>query len=204
MNQKILKNALEELSKNPKIDKLIQKFGSPNFSQTSDHFNALCKSIIYQQLSGKAARTIYNRFLGLFNYNLPKASEVVNIDISKFRNIGISKQKSSYIIGLAEYFYKDGNKIDFDNLSDLEVSQELIKIKGIGQWTIDMFLMFTLQRIDILPIGDLGIKKGIKIMFNMKNLPSNKYMIQKSKKWRPYRTVACWYLWRMIDEENTW
>ncbi len=204
MNQKILKTALEELSKDPKIDKLIQKFGSPIFSQTKDYFNALSKSIIYQQLSGKAASTIHNRFLGLFNNNLPKASEVINIDISKFRIIGISKQKSNYIIGLAEYFYKYGKEIDFNNLSDLEISQELIKIKGIGQWTIDMFLMFTLERTDILPVGDLGIQKGIKIMFNMKNLPSNKYMIQKSNKWRPYRTVACWYLWRMIDEEDTW
>ena len=204
MNQQILNSALEQLRKDPKIDKLIQKFGPPNFSQKSDNFNALSKSIMYQQLSGKAARTIYNRFLELFSNKLPKASEVININISKLRSIGISKQKSSYIIGLAEYFYKNGKKIDFENLSDLKVSQELIKIKGIGQWTIDMFLMFTLQRADVLPVGDLGIQKGIKIMFNMKNLPSNKYMIQKSKKWRPYRTVACWYLWRMIDEEDTW
>ena len=203
MNQRILKNALKKLSKDPKIDRLIQEFGSPNFSQTSDYFNALSKSIIYQQLSGKAARTIYNRFIGLFN-NTPNACEVINIDISKFRSIGISKQKSSYIIALAEYFNRYDNKIDFKNLTDIEVSQELIQIKGIGQWTIDMFLMFTLQRTDIFPVGDLGIKKAIKIMFNMKNLPSSKFMVQKSMKWRPYRTVACWYLWRMIDEEDTW
>jgi len=204
LNQKILNNALDQLRKDPKIKKLIEDFDPPDFSQTSDYFNALCKSIIYQQLSGKAARTIYNRFLGLFDQNLPKASQVIKINIYSFHSIGISRQKSSYIIGLAQYFYDRGSKIDFENLSNLEVNKELIKIKGIGQWTVDMFLMFTLQRTDILPVGDLGIKKAIKIMFNTKDLPSKKFMIQKSKKWQPYRTVACWYLWRLVDDEDTW
>ena len=183
------------------MERLIREFGKPDFNGVIDNFNALSKSIIYQQLNGKAARTIYNRFFGFFDNKLPKAKEVMKIDIPTLRSIGISKQKSNYISGLAEYFANDGSKIDFESFSDTEVSNELIKLKGIGQWTIDMFLMFTLHRTDILPVGDLGIQKGIKILFNMKDLPTKKHMIQKSKPWQPYRTVACWYLWRIVDDE---
>ena len=204
MKKKILENALEQLSQEPKMKRLISEFGKPDFNGANDYFNALAKSIIYQQLSGKAARTIYNRFISLFDNNLPHAEDVIKIDTPTLRSIGISQQKSNYISGLAEYFAKDGSKIDFDSLSDVEVGNELIQLKGIGQWTVDMFLMFTLYRTDILPVADLGIQKGIKILFNMKNLPSKEYMIKKSKPWQPYRTVACWYLWRIVDDEVVW
>ena len=200
----ILENALEHLSQEPKMKQLIEEFGAPDFNGVNDYFNALSKSIIYQQLSGKAARTIYNRFLGLFDNNLPQPEDVIKIDIPTIRGIGLSQQKSNYISGLAEYFTNDGSTIDFESLSDIEVGDELMQIKGIGQWTVDMFLMFTLYRTDILPVADLGIQKGIKILFNMKNLPSKEYMIKKSKPWQPYRTLACWYLWRLVDDEIVW
>ena len=151
------------------MKRLIGEFGKPDFNGVNDYFNALSKSIIYQQLSGKAARTIYNRFIGLFDNNLPQPEDVIKIDIPTLRSIGISQQKSNYISGLAEYFANDGSTIDFESLSDIEVGDELIQIKGIGQWTVDMFLMFTLYRTDILPVADLGIQKGIKILFNMKD-----------------------------------
>ena len=204
MKQEILDNALDHLREEPKMERLIDKFGAPEFNGVNDNFNALSKSIIYQQLSGKAARTIYNRFLALFDNNLPQPKDVIKVDIPTLRSIGISQQKSNYISGLAEYFANDGSTIDFESLSDIEVGDELIQIKGIGQWTVDMFLMFTLYRTDILPVADLGIQKGIKILFNMKNLPSKEYMIKKSKPWQPYRTVACWYLWRIVDDEIVW
>ena len=186
------------------MKRLIDTCGAPDFNGVSDYFNALAKSIIYQQLSGKAARTIYNRFLGLFEKQLPQPEAVQALELSALRSIGISQQKSNYIRGLADYFASDGGKINFDTLSDIEVGDELIQLKGIGQWTVDMFLMFTLYRTDILPVADLGIQKGIKLLFNMKKLPAKKYMIQKSKPWRPYRTVACWYLWRTVDDEIVW
>ena len=122
----------------------------------------------------------------------------------QLKNIGISHQKSLYIMGLADYFNNNGKKIDFKTLSDIEVCNELIKLKGIGQWTIDMFLMFTLHRLDIFPVSDLGIQKGIKILFKMSNLPSKQYMIQKSKPWKPYRTIACHYLWCIVDDDIVW
>ncbi len=202
MNKQIINNALKHLRNDKKINKLIQQFPIPEFGESSDYFTALSKSIIYQQLNGKAAQTIYNRYLKLFKNNKPNPADVINIDVSDIKSVGISRQKSNYIIGLSEYFYNTGTQINFDNLTDTEVSKELIKLKGIGQWTIDMFLIFTLHRPDILPVGDLAIQKAFKNIFNMKDLPTTKNMIQKSEKWKPYRTFASWYLWRMIENDN--
>ncbi len=204
MNKKILDSALAHLSKDLKMKQLISKYDPPEFNSDPDHFNALCKSIIYQQLSVKAARTIYNRFASLFDKYNPKAGDVMSIDVSIIRSIGISQQKTNYIMGLAKYFLKFGYKIDFKSYTDIEVVNELIRIKGIGQWTIDMFLMFALNRSDIFPLGDLGIQKAIKILFDMKKLPSKKDMIQISKPWQPYRTVACCYLWHIVDDGIVW
>ena len=103
---------------------------------------------------------------------------------------------------LAEYFENTSlQKKDFEIMTNEEISRELIQIKGIGQWTVDMFLMFTLNRPDILPYKDLGIQKGIMKILNKKILPSKKEMENCSKKWRPFRTIACWYLWRMTDDK---
>ena len=186
------------------MKQLINRYGEPVISGDDDHFNALSKSIIYQQLSGKAAGTIYGRFLDLFQAKHPQPEEVVKIDLSVLRSIGLSKQKSNYINNLADYFANEGKDIDFDKLSDADVGEELIKIKGIGPWTIEMFLMFTLQREDILPFTDLGIRKGFKELFGLKELPGKEYMEKKSKLWKPYRTFACWYLWRIVDGDIVW
>ena len=204
MNQKILSDGLKHLCKDQKMNNLIEKFDRPNYIQDMDYFNALSKTIIYQQLSGKAAKTIYNRYLNLFNNQYPKSNDIINIGMQSIRNVGISQKKSEYIFSLANYFSQKGVNINFKLLSDIEVSNELLQLKGIGQWTVDMFLMFSLYRTDILPIGDLGIQKGIKMLFNIKNLPSKKYMLKISKPWQPYRSIACWYLWRIVDDEETW
>ena len=135
---------------------------------------------------------------------LKQPKDVIRIDIDLLKDIGLSKQKTNYIIGLAEYFCNADELIDFNLLSNSEVSSELIQIKGVGQWTIDMFLMFTLLRLDVLPVADLGIKKGMKILFNMKDLPLKDEMIIKANIWRPYRSIACCYLWRIVDDEDFW
>ena len=204
MKKDVLNNALDHLQKEKKMKRLIDEFGIPKFNGDIDYFNALSKSIIYQQLSGKAARTIYNRYLKLFDNQQPQPKAVLNIDLTTLRSVGISQQKSNYINGIANYFANNGSNINFDGLSDVDVGNELIQLKGIGQWTVDMFLMFTLNRTDILPIADLGIQKGFKIIFKMKNLPSKNYMIREAKPWQPYRTIACWYLWRIVDDEIVW
>ena len=187
--------------KNMKI--LIDKFGSPNFTIGQDYFQSLLRSIVFQQLSGKAAQTIYERFIKL----IPKTSnlcpnEVLKLNNDDMRKSGLSFQKINYVKNLADYFENNSfKKKDVERMNDEEISKELTQIKGIGQWTVDMFLMFTLNRGDILPYRDLGIQKGIMKILNTKNLPSKKEMEICSKKWRPYRTIACWYLWRMADDK---
>jgi len=194
---------IDLLEKDKNMQVLINKFGRPDFNPTHDYFQSLLRSIVFQQLSGKAAQTIYERFVN----HIPKTSnlcpnEVLKLGKEEMRNAGLSFQKINYVRNLADYFEKNSfQKKDIERMTDEEISKKLIKIKGIGQWTVDMFLMFTLHRADILPYKDLGIQKGIMKILNMKNLPSKKEMENCSKKWRPYRTIACWYLWRMVDDK---
>ena len=187
--------------KNMKI--LIDKFGCTNFTIGQDYFQSLLRSIVFQQLSGKAAQTIYERFIKL----IPKTSnlcpnEVLKLNNDDMRKSGLSFQKINYVKNLADYFENNSfKKKDVERMTDEEISKELTQIKGIGQWTVDMFLMFTLNRADILPYKDLGIQKGIMKILNKKIIPSKKEMENCSKKWRPFRTIACWYLWRMTDDK---
>jgi DNA-3-methyladenine glycosylase II len=169
---------IDLLKKDKNMQVLINKFGRPDFNLRQDYFQSLLRSIVFQQLSGKAAQTIYERFVNL----IPKTSnhcpnEVLKLDKEEMRKAGLSFRKIDYVRNLADYFENNSfHKKDVEKMSDQEISKELIQIKGIGQWTIDMFLMFTLNRADILPCTDLGIQKGIMKILNMKNLPSKKKM----------------------------
>ena len=198
-----IKAGLDLLKRDKKMRVLINEFGRPDFNLRQDYFQSLLRSIVFQQLSGKAAQTIYERFVNL----IPKTSnlcphEVLKLDNDEMRKAGLSFQKINYVKNLADYFENNSfQKKDVEKMTDEEISKELIQIKGIGQWTVDMFLMFTLNRADILPCTDLGIQKGIMKILNMNNLPTKKEMENCSSKWRPYRTIACWYLWRIADEK---
>ena len=117
----------------------------------------------------------------------------------------MSKQKAIYIKEIAKAFKSKTVQSDkLKEMTNARIRSDLIKIKGIGPWTIDMFLMFTLNRPDILPTGDLGIQKGYKVFFDIDFLPDKDYMIKNAEKWRPFRTVACWYLWKLVDEDFQW
>ena len=199
MNSKILNLGIKHLSKDKKINTLINEFEKPVFYKSTNYYDDLCKSIIYQQLSGKVAKIIYHRFLNLFPNKVPNFKKTLDLKFEELKKIGLSKQKITYIDNLAKYFYNKKN-IDFVNYSDESLRKELIKIKGIGPWTIDMFLMFTMHRTDILPVGDLGIKKAFQILYKLKELPSKELMIEMSAKWKPYRTIACCYLWYLVDD----
>jgi len=194
---------IDYLKRDQKMHVLINKFGRPDYNTGQDYFQSLLRSIVFQQLSGKVAQTIYERFMKLIpeNSNLcPK--EVLKMDKDDMRKSGLSFQKINYVRNLADYFVTNSfRKKEVEKMTDEEISKELIQIKGIGQWTVDMFLMFTLNRADILPYKDLGIQKGIMKILNMKNLPTKKEMENCTKKWRPYRTIACWYLWRIADDK---
>ena len=199
--------ALKDLSNaDQRMGKLIEKFGPPNFNLMNNYYESLVRSIVYQQLSGKAASIIYERFLDLFVFDIyPEPKDILAVSIETLRSSGLSYQKVNYIRDLSEK-WQDGtmNLTDIDSMTDEEISSELIKVKGIGQWTADMFLMFTLGRPDVFPFGDLGIQKGVMILTNMNRLPTQKEMERKTKKWHPYRTVAAWYLWKLVDGPFKW
>ena len=194
---------LNLLKRDKKMRVLINEFGRPDYNLKHDYFQSLLRSIVFQQLSGKAAQTIYERFVNLIpkNSNLCP-NEVLKLDEDEMRKAGLSFRKIEYIRNLSDYFENNPlQKKDVERMNDQEISKELIQIIGIGQWTVDMFLMFTLNRADIFPFTDLGIQKGIMKILKKKNLPSKKEMVNCSSKWKPYRTIACWYLWRMVDDK---
>ena len=204
MKIQIINKAIKILSEDKFLKQLVDNYPIPKFEINNNYFDALSKSIIYQQLSGKVAKLIYTRFLKKFNHQNPNPNDFLNIEESKLKEIGLSWQKIKYIKNLSNFFIENKNVLDFNNLSDKEIYNDLIKIKGIGQWTIDMFMMFTLCKSDILPIGDLGIKKAFQKLYNLKELPSESFMKNKSLKWKPYRTIACCYLWMIVDDGDVW
>jgi len=195
---------LDLLNKDEKLSVLINKFGRPDFDQKPDYFHSLVHSIVFQQLSGKAANIIYERFINLISKTATLSpKEVLKLDKDEMRKTGLSFQKINYLRNLADFFEKNSfKKKDVERMTDKEISIALTQIKGVGQWTVDMFLMFTLKRADILPYTDLGIQKGFKKIFSMNDLPSKNEMETLSKIWKPYRTLACWYLWRTADEKS--
>ena len=204
MNHNIALRHLSHADK--RMEKLIDKFGPPNFNLMNHYYESLIRSIVYQQLSGKSASIIYERFLDLFVFDIyPEPKDILAVSIETLRSSGLSYQKVNYIRDLSEK-WQDGtmNLTDIDSMTDEEISSELIKVKGIGQWTADMFLMFTLGRPDVFPFGDLGIQKGVMIITNMNRLPTQKEMERKAIKWQPYRTVAAWYLWKLVDGPFKW
>ena len=204
MDKVTVKKAILHLSKINELEKLINNNPFPIFESERNYFNALSKSIIYQQLSGKVAKIIYHRFITLFESNQPNPKKYLKINVVKLKEIGLSRQKISYIKNLSEFFIENNNLIDFDKFTDEEISKKLLSIKGIGQWTVDMFMMFTMLKIDILPLGDLGIKKAIQKLFHLEELPTDKFMIENSLSWKPYRTIASCYLWTLVDDGDVW
>jgi DNA-3-methyladenine glycosylase II len=168
-------------------------------------FQSLAEAIIYQQLSGKAAGTILKRFVALFaGKKFPTPDDVLKIKTKKLRGAGLSGQKASYLKDLASKF-KDGtiNPKLFSKMSDEEITAHVVAVKGIGTWTAHMFLMFTLHRPDVLPTGDLGIQKGFQKLFKLRARPTPERMEKLARAWAGHRTLACMYLWRLVDGENT-
>ncbi len=167
------------------------------------HFEALVEAIISQQLSVKAADTIFARFLSLFpNAKFPKPEAVLKLPIAKFRRVGISGQKASYIKDLSRRVVSGELKLNsLHRLDNEEVIAELIKVKGIGHWTAEMFLMFTLRRPDVFSFGDLGLRNAIQKLYQLKSSPTEKQLERITKKWSPHRTTAARYLWKSLENQ---
>lgn len=165
-----------------------------------DAYGALLRSIVGQQLSTKAARTIYGRMTELFEGHAPTPRQLLAIDPEQIRAAGLSYGKVSYLRDLAAHVEDGSLELEsLPDLSDEEVTAQLTAIKGLGQWTADMFMMFHLGRPDILPVGDLGIRKAAQLEYRMRKLPDAKRLEKVAKPWRPYRTLACLFLWSSLD-----
>ena len=190
----------------PELVTLLDSFEIEDWTPETNYFKSLTRTIIYQQLSGKAASTISNRFISLYHgKNYPTPADILNTDHDILRSVGLSNAKVKYIKNIAQAFL-DGT-VDHQNLgklSDEEIMEKLIAIKGVGPWTAQMFLMFTLNRPDVFPAGDLGVQKGFQQYFKLKKLPSPKIMEKRAKKWKPYRTVASLYFWKVVDGPFEW
>ena len=181
---------------------VIREKGDFILRRNRNYFLVLCKAIIAQQISTKAAESITRRFLDLFEGRKPSAEKVAEISEPKLRNSGLSGQKVKYLKALSCRFM-DGSirphQLNYQN--NEEVINALTSVYGIGRWTAEMFLIFSLNRIDVLPLGDLGLQAGIKKIYNMRSLPSPKKMLALGKKWHPMETVGTWYSWRIQDAE---
>lgn len=196
--------SLKFLKKDVHLGSFVIKHGPITHRRThAGHaFQSLAEAIIFQQLSGKAAATILRRFRALWpRKKFPTPDDVLKIKVEKLRTVGLSGQKAAYIKDLAAKF-KDStiNPTLFSKMSDAEIVEHVVRVKGIGEWTAHMFLMFTLHRPDVLPTGDLGIQKGFQKLFHLRRRPSPRHMERLAKQWAGHRTLACMYLWRLVDE----
>ncbi len=189
---------------------LIDRIGPPRLRpHRLPPFQSLTHAIIHQQLSGKAAGTILKRFLGLFGGDgFPGPEAVLKIDPATLRSAGLSRPKAGYVLGLAQHAV-DGlvpSLDECDALSDAEILDRLIGIKGVGHWTVEMLLIFNLGRPDVLPVHDLGVRKGFQFVCRKRRLPEPESLARHGLRWAPYRTTAAWYLWRAADflDGQTW
>jgi DNA-3-methyladenine glycosylase II len=166
---------------------------------TGSHFFSLMRAIVYQQLSGKAASTIFDRFLKLFPNEDPTPDRLLALTDEQLRSVGLSRQKSAYLRDLAAKVHSGALPLDdVDAMSDAAIIDYLVQVKGIGRWTAQMFLMFKLGRADVLPDLDLGIQNAIKRAYRKRKV-APKDVLRIGAKWSPYSSIACWYLWRSLD-----
>ncbi len=183
----------------PILAAIIERVGPCRMEFGPPEFHSLAEAIVYQQLNGKAAVTIFKRFAALAGEPLTPEGILKLSDI-QLRSVGLSKQKSAYLKDMAGRASR--GELNFSRLPEMtddEVIKHLTQVKGVGVWTAHMFLMFTLRRPNVLPTGDYGIQMAIKKHYRKRNMPKPEVMAKIAKSWEPYRSVACWYLWRSLD-----
>ncbi|HEV8145136.1 MAG TPA: DNA-3-methyladenine glycosylase [Bryobacteraceae bacterium] len=196
-----MRKALHHLKKSdPVLASIIERVGSYKIEYREPVFQNLVRSIVYQQLNGKAALTIFNRLMAAAKSDPLTPDAILKLRPAKMRALGLSKQKLTYIRELARL--TRAGEVSFERLpgmDDVAIVETLTKVKGVGVWTAHMFLIFALRRPDVLPTGDLGIRVAIKKAYGLAELPKPAEMEEIGRAWRPWSSVACWYLWRSLD-----
>ena len=195
-----MKTINQHLSKDARLAELIKTITLPELNPDGDVYAALTRSIVSQQLSTKAAATIYARFLDLFDNRYPNIETVLNFSIDELRAVGLSRQKAAYIQNVATFFQHKAI-VDWSKLSDDEIIKQLTEIKGVGQWTVEMILIFTLKRLDVLPLDDLAIRTRMVQLYEISTTGRalKPELTEIAESWKPYRSVACRYLWAWGD-----
>jgi DNA-3-methyladenine glycosylase II len=191
--------------RDPILGELMRTHGPCRLAarQHSDPFKALTRAIVGQQLSAKAAATIFSRFEALFD-TFPTPAQVLAVPDDQLRGVGLSSQKLAYLRDLCRRIVEGELPLDvLDRMDDEAVIRNLTQVKGIGRWTAEMFLIFRLQRPDVLPVGDLGIVRAVQRAYKLRKAPSPDRLTRIGEAWRPYRSVACWYLWASLNNDPT-
>ena len=188
----------------PRFAPLRDDHGLPELKGQRDPYLAIGRAIMYQQLAGSAARAIHGRFVDLFGGSFPEPKALAKTPIEDMRAVGLSRPKASYLQNLAEYFAGQGatSREALRRWPDDDVIGALTSIKGVGRWTVDMYLLFGLRRMDTLPVGDYGVRVGFRKFFKLSELPKPAAMVQRSQAWRPYRGLASWYMWRLAEQRD--
>ncbi|XP_065851624.1 DNA-3-methyladenine glycosylase 1 [Euphorbia lathyris] len=198
--------ALDHLrNSDPLLVTLIDTHNPPKFDTSGPPFQSLARSILYQQLATNAAKSIYTRFLALCGGESGVLPEnVLSLSAQQLREIGISGRKASYLHDLADK-YRTGSLSDSSilEMNDEMLLTSLTAVKGIGVWSVHMFMIFSLHKPDVLPVGDLGVRKGVQSLYGLKELPQPLQMEQVCEKWRPYRSVGSWYMWRLMEAKSS-
>ncbi len=200
------KKAINYLSKYPLLKRVFSETVLPSVEHPKDVYSGLLQSITSQQLSVKAAATIYDRFINLFENQYPDPIILLKMDISQLKSVGLSKQKANYVQNVADFFINQKLlDMDWSQKSDEAIIEQLTIIKGVGKWTVQMILMFILNRPDVFPIDDLGIQKAMLKLYEIEDKfgkssadqkAMKKELIELAEPWRPYRSIACKYLWK--------
>jgi DNA-3-methyladenine glycosylase II len=202
---RVSRKAIETLRADPVMARLIDDHHELvrrdlKRERRGDAYGALVRSIVGQQLSTKAAATIYGRMLELFGGHTPTPKQLLKVHPDKIHAAGLSNAKIAYLRDLAVHVEEGTLELErLPDLPDEEVAAQLTSIKGLGQWTADMFLMFHLGRPDVLPVGDQGIRRAVQVEYRLRKLPDAKRLEKIARPWRPYRTLACLYLWSSLD-----
>jgi DNA-3-methyladenine glycosylase II len=201
LNRRELAGALEHLSvSDARLGRIIQSVGACKIKRRRDPFQSLTEAIIYQQLAGSAADAILGRFVKIYGA-FPEPAQLLATDNMKLRAAGLSTRKIEYLKDLALHVSNGRLKLDLlASMSDDKVTEQLVQVKGIGPWTAEMFLIFCLRRPDILPVGDLGLRRAMQKTYSLSELPSPAVMQNIAQPWKPYRSIATWYLWKSLEQ----